>query len=109
MKWQDDYGYKPAFKIPPCIESGENKNCSKEDFLKWADSQYFYRFALILREGTTEWNARFCLNDKLLRTLEHGKIYAWADLGKDKKGKVQFVVESLLNEPEASISGKEEE
>lgn len=99
LRSQDDYGYKPVFKVPPCVESGENKNCSKESFLEWAEGQWMYRYCLILREGTTEWNARFLLDDKLLRTLEHGKIYTWEELGRDKKGKVQFIVEDLEPQP----------
>lgn len=94
LRWRDDYGYKPNFAIPSCVESEANKNCSKESFSKWAEDQIFYRYWLSLREGTTEYSARFCLEDKLLRTLEHGRIYTWEELGKPGiKGKVQFIVE----------------
>lgn len=77
IRWQDDYGYKPSFLVPGEIADGRNPNCSLEGFKAWADSQWHYRYCLILREGTTEWNARFVLNDKTLRILEHGKIYTW--------------------------------
>jgi hypothetical protein len=95
VRWQDDYGYKPNFIIPPEIENGSNPNCSKENFIKWAEGRHVYRYALVLRYGTTELDARFALSDKLLRTLEHGKTYTWRELGVDKDGKVQFIVEKL--------------
>lgn len=101
MRWQEDYGYKPEFAVPPEIANGKNKNCSIDGFKEWVDRQCFYRYCLCLREGTTETNARWLLQDNLLRTLEHGKFYTWRELGFDKKnGKVQFIVGDLLgNQP----------
>ena len=93
--WKNDYGYKPTFKIPPDIEAGKNKDCSKESFIKWAENQWHFRYSLQLRTPTSQINARWALDDKMLRSLEHGKTYTWKELNRNKKGKVQFIVEDL--------------
>lgn len=97
--WRLDTG-RPAFALPCIVDAPEGKR----DISDWAVNQIRYDYWLALRSGTTEWNARVFIPKKILRTLEHGKMYTFKELGIDPiwqctfaklPEKLQFIVEKL--------------